>query len=88
MDYLSMKLDLPLASSTFGIPALEAKQQEAIAKSEDDLEDVLQCSGNVWLEDAVTGANKADVGEFCISKLNSDPSQYSITIPKNTRNQD
>ena len=86
LEKLSMSSDLPLASSTFGIPLLE----ERAARSSTDIEDLLICNGNVWIEDALTKKNKNDIGKFSLMKLNvpTDPSQFTITIPKPIRHQD
>jgi hypothetical protein len=81
-----MSSDLPLAPSTFGIPELEARK----ARSTADIEDLLYCSGNVYIEDAITGQNRDEIGSFSLMKLQTptDPSKYTITIPKPVRNQD
>lgn len=71
---------------TFGIPELEERAARATA----DVEELLYCSGTVSIEDAVTGRNREDIGTFSLQKLNTptDPSQFTITIPRNVRNQD
>jgi len=84
----TMPLDVPLAPNTFRIPQLEdrAASSAAAAKS-----DELFCNGSVWIEDAETkGESRDDIGTFSIMKLNTptDPSQFTITIPRNVRNQD
>lgn len=86
LEKVSMSSDLPMATSTFGIPELEAKASQAAA----EMEDLLFCRGSVYLEDAVTGKNREEIGNFSISKLHTpaDPSNYVITIPKPVRNQD
>lgn len=86
LELVSMSADLPLAKSTFGIPALEEKA----AKAASDIEDLLYCSGTVAIEDAVTGLNRKEIGDFSIMKLNTptDPSQYTITTPRPVRSQD
>jgi hypothetical protein len=86
LERISMSSDLPLASSTFGIPELEARK----ARSTADIEDLLYCSGNVYIEDAITGQNRDEIGSFSLMKLQTptDPSKYTITIPKPVRNQD
>lgn len=78
--------DLPLASNTFGIPALE----ELKSRSDVEMEDFLFCGGRVWIEDATTGRNRDDIGKFSVMKLNlsNDPSKYTITVPRSVRNQD
>ena len=75
-----------MTSNTFQIPLLEQKQ----ASSSSDSDNALTCSGTVWLEDAVTKQNKQEIGTFSIMKLNTskDPSDFTITIPKNVRNMD
>lgn len=84
--------DVPLASNTFGIPALEERRRAATAAATDHCEDetMIRCKGSVWIEDAETKRNRDDVGSFSILKLNTptDPSQFTITIPRNVRNQD
>jgi hypothetical protein len=77
---------LPLASSTFRIPALEerASQAAASAAASQDMEDLTHCGGEVWIEDAVSGNNRDDIGTLLMTKLNTptDPAEYVITIPK------
>lgn len=86
LELVSMSANLPLAKSTFGIPALEEKA----ARAESEIEDLLYCSGSVAIEDAITGLNRQEIGDFSLLKLHtpSDPSQYTITIPRPVRNQD
>jgi hypothetical protein len=86
LQKISMESEVQLAPSTFGIPALEERQ----ARSSAELEDVLYCNGDVWVEDAVTKKNRSDVGSFSLAKLNtpSDPKEFTITIPQPVRNQD
>jgi hypothetical protein len=83
---VSMASELPMTTSTFGIPQLEQKAAEAAA----EMEDLLFCRGSVWIEDAVTGENREDIGKFSLQKLNTptDPTEYTITVPKPVRNQD
>jgi hypothetical protein len=89
----------PLAprGGTFGVPALEERAARAgqpdrqgagVGDEEDDT--LVFCSGPVFLEDAVTGANRNEIGTFTLQKLfsPSDPAQYTITIPRPVRNQD
>lgn len=87
LERVSMKgQDMPLASNTFGIPALEQlKSQNAV-----EMEDYLFCGGQVWIEDVITGRNRDEIGSFSVMKLNlsTDPTQYSITVPRPVRNQD
>jgi hypothetical protein len=83
---VSLTSDLPMASSTFGIPELEEKKAQAA----EEVEDLLFCGGSVWIEDAVTGNNREEIGKFSLQKLHTptDPTQYTITVPKPVRNQD
>ncbi|GKY98614.1 hypothetical protein MPSEU_000818100 [Mayamaea pseudoterrestris] len=80
LEKVSFSSDLPLARGTFGIPALERLAE----KSENELDDLLHCSGTVMMEDSVTGANKVEIGKFSITKINTptDPKQFTITVPK------
>jgi hypothetical protein len=79
-------MDMSLSKSTFGIPELEAAAQ----KTANDMEDLMHCGGPVWIEDAVTGKNREEIGTFSLMKLQSplEPGKYTITIPRPTRNQD
>ena len=88
INLVSTKSDLPLASSTFGIPALEARKAQS--ESAVDMEDIIHCNGEVWVEDAITKENRVDVGTFSLMKVNtfSDPGKFTITIPQPIRNQD
>jgi hypothetical protein len=54
------------------------------------MEDLMHCGGPVWIEDAVTGKNREEIGTFSLMKLHSplEPGKYSITIPRPVRNQD
>jgi hypothetical protein len=83
---VSLKSDLPMASSTFGIPQLEEKAAQAA----EETEEILFCGGNVFIEDAVTGNNREEIGKFSLQKLHTptDPTQYTITVPRPVRNQD
>jgi len=67
-----------LSSTVFGITRDSTDDQS------------LQCRGDVWLEDAVTKTNRKGIGTFFIEKLETskNPRDYTITIPKPTRNQD
>jgi hypothetical protein len=51
---------------------------------------LVYCSGTVFMEDAVTGLNRDEIGTFTLQKLftPTDPAQYTITIPRPVRNQD
>jgi hypothetical protein len=81
----SMTKDFSLTRGTFRIPELE----ERAARAETVQEDLLYCSGNVWIEDVV-GSNRDEIGTFSLMKLNTstDPSEFTITIPRPVRNQD
>jgi len=78
--------EMPLSKSTFGIPELEAAAQ----KKDDDMEDLMHCGGPVWIEDAVTGKNREEIGTFSLMKLQApmEPGKYTITIPRPVRSQD
>ena len=86
VELVSTKTNIQLASNTFGIPKLEARQ----ARSAAEMEDVIYCKGEVWVEDAITKMNRSEVGSFSLMKLStpSDPKEFSITVPQPTRNQD
>ena len=87
-----------VAPGTFGIPAAEAAKKAADdatraredgPSSHDAKEDILRCSGEVWVEDARTGDNRKKLGRFVLEKLRiSDPSKLVYTVPKPTRIQD
>lgn len=89
LEKISMKVAMPLTANNFGIPALEELATNS-ATASDVLEDLLYCSGSVWIEDATTKENRDDIGKFSMMKLSTpnDPSQFTITIPNNVRNQD
>lgn len=86
VELVSTKSDIQLASSTFGIPQLEAIKARAAVK----MDDVVYCKGDVWVEDAITKKNRSDVGAFSLMKLSTsaDPGDFTITIPQPIRNQD
>jgi hypothetical protein len=73
---------IPMASKAFGIPHLEAM---AKISSSDDA-DFIMCSGEVYVEDAVTKKNRERIGEFSLTKIQGlkARSDYTITIPKPT----
>lgn len=49
----------------------------------------LTCSGECWIEDAVTGKNRVKLGRFSLSKLKTpNPDDVVISIPGPTRIQD
>lgn len=90
-----------IAPGTFGIPqAEEVKKKADQARAErigtdvslgdnEAREDVLRCSGEVWIEDARTGDNRKKIGRFVMEKERiSDPSKLVYTIPRPTRIQD
>ena len=88
-----------IAPGTFGIPQAEAAKKKAdearAEKTRGTLsgaevkEDVLRCSGEVWIEDARTGDNRKKLGRFVMEKERiSDPSKLIYTIPRPTRIQD
>ncbi|VEU43374.1 unnamed protein product [Pseudo-nitzschia multistriata] len=79
-------IGMALASKTFGIPQLEEKAREAGQNDEDRL----TCSGEAWIEDAVTKKNRIRAENFYIEKLTGgkDPENYTITIPKTLRRLD
>jgi len=82
----SLSTDVALAPSSFGIPALEERQARTVS----ELDNMLLCSGEVWIEDAVTKENRQDIGAFSLMKMevSSSPDSYTITIPRPVRNQD
>ena len=86
IELVSPQSDIQLAPSTFGIPALEARKARAAV----EMEDIIYCNGEVWVEDAVTKENRVDVGTFSLMKMNtfSEPGKFTITIPQPIRNQD
>jgi len=87
-----------VAPGTFGIPLAEAakkaaddatRAREDNSSSDDTKEDILRCSGEVWVEDARTGDNRKKLGRFVLEKLRiSDPRKLVYTVPKPTRIQD
>jgi len=86
--------------ATFGIPQVEAAKKRAdksrterspsgMSLGDDAKEDILRCSGEVWVEDARTGDNRKKLGRFVMEKERiSDPSRLVYTIPKPMRIQD
>ena len=90
-----------ISPGTFGIPqAEEVKKKADQARAErlgsgvplgdnEAREDILRCSGEVWIEDARTGDNRKKLGRFVMEKERiSDPSKLVYTIPRPTRIQD
>ena len=80
VNRVSMKAPAPMASRAFGIPYLE----EMAKLSSSDLEDIMLCGGEVFIEDAVTKKNREQIGDFSLTKLQGPrkPGEYTITIPK------
>ena len=80
--------DFSFAGSSFRIPQVEKRKE--LASSSALLEDLVHCTGNVWIEDAITKANKQDIGTFSLVKINTprNPDSYTITVPRPVRNQD
>jgi len=83
---LMMPSDLQETRSSFGIPLVD-KANESTEMQYDNL---LQCEGEMWVEDAVSGENRNKLGRFLLMKIegNSDPGDYVITIPRGVRTQD
>eukprot|EP00536_Pseudo-nitzschia_multiseries_P011609 jgi/Psemu1/206323/e_gw1.405.39.1 len=77
---------MKLASNSFGIPQVEERAKEAGANDENKL----TCSGEAWIEDAVTKKNRIRAENFYIEKISGgkDPDSYTITIPKTLRRLD
>ena len=84
LEKASLSSDVALASSSFGIPELEERKKQSIK----GMDDLLYCSGNVWIEDAVTKKNRDDIGSFSLMKMEVSTDSYTITVPKPVRNQD
>jgi len=80
------QVGMQLASNTFGIPQVEQKARESGQNGDDKL----TCSGEAWIEDAVTKKNRIRAENFYIEKLagGKDPDNYTITIPKTLRRLD
>ena len=87
VDRAALGTDIPMASKAFGIPELEERAKRATNR---DMDDLLHCSGDVHVEDAITKSNREDIGTFSIMKISGPkaPNEYTITIPKPVRNQD
>lgn len=86
VDRIAVGKDIPLASKNFGVPQLEALARD----QSDDMEELLQCDGDVFIEDAITKKNRDQIGTFSLMKLQSpkERGEYTVTIPKPIRNQD
>lgn len=86
VNRMNVGADIPMASKAFGVPDLEAKY----TNSGEDMQDLMHCGGEVFLEDATTKSNRERIGTFSLMKLQSlkDPSEYVITTPRPIRNQD
>jgi hypothetical protein len=85
VERISPSAGLSLASSTFQIPEIQRKSDSSKQKDE-----FISCNGRVWIEDAVTGLNKEEIGSFSLKQLLNavKPTDYTITIPRSVRNQD
>ena len=86
VNRMNVGTDLPMASKSFGVPELEAK----LKNSNEEMQDLMHCGGEVFLEDATTKSNRERIGTFSLMKLQSlkDPSEYVITTPRPILNQD
>lgn len=80
------QLGMNMASRTFGIPQVEEKANAA----NKDEEMKMMCSGEAYIEDAVTKKNRIRAENFYLEKLQGgrDPDSYTITIPKTIRRLD
>eukprot|EP00980_Cylindrotheca_fusiformis_P030418 scaffold24796_cov211-Cylindrotheca_fusiformis.AAC.1 len=87
VNRMTFNSEVPMTSKAFGIPHLEEKLKSASKNPEGD---ILQCGGEVFVEDAVTKKNRENIGSFSLMKLKGPLAKgdYTITIPKPTRNQD
>lgn len=74
------RIDGPMPSTAFGIPHLKTQVHETSKATACPL----TCSGDVYVEDAITKKNRKSVGEFSLMKLRGPMKndQYTITIPK------
>jgi hypothetical protein len=81
VNRISMKSQVPMRSKAFGIPHLE---EMAKLSSTSDMDDLMVCGGEVFIEDAVTKKNRESIGDFSLNKLQGPkkPGEYTITIPK------
>eukprot|EP00529_Nitzschia_sp_RCC80_P000446 CAMPEP_0113466778 /NCGR_PEP_ID=MMETSP0014_2-20120614/14456_1 /TAXON_ID=2857 /ORGANISM="Nitzschia sp." /LENGTH=870 /DNA_ID=CAMNT_0000359029 /DNA_START=1 /DNA_END=2614 /DNA_ORIENTATION=- /assembly_acc=CAM_ASM_000159 len=85
VDRAGSQSNIPMASNTFGIPQLE---ELAKGNEDDESLQLMLCSGEVSIEDAVTKKNRVEIGDFSLMKLKgpSKDRQYTVTVPKPTRN--
>jgi len=86
LEKASLSSGITMPNSAFGIPELEERK----SRKSSELDNLLYCNGNVWIEDAVTKANREDIGSFSLMKIDvsNNPESYTITVPKPVRNQD
>ncbi len=80
------QLGMNLASRTFGIPMVEEKAREASQGEETKM----VCSGESYVEDAVTKKNRIRAENFYLEKVQGgkDPDNYTVIIPKSIRRLD
>lgn len=80
------QLGMNMASRTFGIPLVEEKAKEANQGGEIKM----VCSGESYIEDAVTKKNQIRAENFYIEKVQGgkDPDEYTVIIPKSIRRLD
>lgn len=80
------QLGLQMASRTFGIPQVEEKINEA--NQGKDVKVI--CSGEAYIEDAITKKNKIRAENFYIEKVQGgrDPDDYTVIVPKTIRRLD
>lgn len=80
------ELAINMPSRNFGIPQLEEMEKEASKNKKD----ILTCSGEAHIEDAVTKKNIVRAEHFSLMKVQGvlDPSEYTITVPKTIRRLD
>mmetsp|Transcript_8845 Transcript_8845/g.21615 ORF Transcript_8845/g.21615 Transcript_8845/m.21615 type:complete len:830 (-) Transcript_8845:180-2669(-) len=81
-----MQIGVNMASRTFGIPQVEERAKQGIQVKDDDM----TCSGEAYIEDAVTKKNRIRAENFYIEKVQGgkDPDNYTVTIPKTIRRLD
>jgi hypothetical protein len=80
------ELAINMPSRNFGIPQLEEMEKEASKNKKN----ILTCSGEAHIEDAVTKKNIVRAEHFSLMKVQGvlDPSEYTITVPKTIRRLD
>ena len=54
VNRMNVGTDIPIASKAFGVPDLEAR----LKNSNEDMQDLMHCGGEVFLEDATTKTNR------------------------------